>query len=264
MKKLNFRPTERIKNIYYHLMNMSWIKLILLVTVAFLFINLVFSSLYYFFPVTVSNIEDNSFISYFFFSVQTLSTIGYGHFTPIGVGANLLVTLSALTGMVFVATITGVTFAKFSRPISQIIFSNKVVITEVDGEKVLCFRVGNKRGNDIVDASVKVTALIYHETKEGEKVRKMIDLDLKRSNTPFFALSWTIFHSLENSPLDLDNLLGISALIIGHDGTYSQTIYARRLYFPNEIVKDTRFEDVIYVSDSGETQVNFDKFHDTI
>lgn len=264
MKKIIFRPSEKIKNTYYHLMNMSWGKLIILLTFSFILINLVFTTFYYFTPVTVSNIDEKSFIDYFFFSVQTLSTIGYGHFTPIGFGANLLVTFSALTGMIFVATITGVTFAKFSRPISRIIFSNKVIITEVDGEKVLCFRVGNQRGNDIVDASVKVTALIYHETAEGEKVRKMVDLDLKRSNTPFFALSWTIFHPLENSPLDLDNLLGISALIIGHDGTYSQTIYGRRLYLPQEIQKDKRFEDVIYVNEHGETKVNYTKFHDTV
>jgi inward rectifier potassium channel len=262
MKK--FKTTETIKNTYYHLMKMSWIKLIGLVTLSFIIINLFFAFLYYALPVTVNNITDKSFYDYFFFSVQTVSTIGYGHFTPIGFGANLIVTLSALTGMVFVATITGVTFAKFSRPESRILFSKNVVITEVDGEKVLAFRVGNQRGNDIVDASVKVTALMYHTTSEGESVRKMIDLNLTRSNSPFFALSWTVFHPLKDSPLDLDKLLGLSALIIGHDGTYSQTIYGRKLYQPNEIKNGSRFADVIYVNSRGETKVDFSKFHDVI
>jgi len=262
MKRKVLRTRDHIKDSYYILMNMSWIKLILLIIAFYLLINLFFSLIYFFGQFSVSNLSKDSFVDYFFFSVQTLSTIGYGYFTPADIGSNILVTAQAVVGMTFVATITGVTFAKFSRPISHIVFSDKAVIANMDGKDFLSFRVGNKRENDIVDASIKVTGLFYHTTSEGHKIRKMIDLDLTRERSAFFALSWVVYHPLENSPFTLENLLGISVLVTGHDGTYSQTIYSRKMYYPDDIHLNSQFADVIYEDENNVTRVDFEKFHD--
>jgi inward rectifier potassium channel len=132
----------------------------------------------------------------------------------------------------------------------------------MDGKKYLSFRVGNKRANDIVDTNVKVTALIERTTLEGEKIRRIVDLKLLKDHTPFFSLSWAIFHPLEDSPIEFDKLWAISTLVIGHDGTYSQTVYSRQIYYPDDIVYDASFEDVIFEDENGETKVNFAKFHD--
>lgn len=256
------RTKRKVKDAYYVLMKMSPIHFFGLIFISFIVLNLFFASIYYFGEFAISNARNDSFLDHFFFSVQTLSTIGYGHFTPLDAFSNLVVSLQAVVGITFIATITGVTFAKFARPLSQIVFSNKVITSTMDGKEYLSFRVGNKRSNDLVDVSVKVIALINHTTIEGKNIKRMVDLDLVRKDTPFFSLSWTIFHPLENSPIDFDNLMGISALAIGHDGTYAQTIYERKIYKPNEIYKNEDFVDVIYEDKNGITKVNFDKFHE--
>ncbi|MGK0366921.1 MAG: inward rectifier potassium channel [Thermoproteota archaeon] len=259
VKKLSLNKLI-INDYYYKLMKISWLKLFTLVVLVYLTLNLLFGAIYFYADIPISNAK--GFLDYFFFSLQTVSTIGYGNLAPIGNMANALVTIQAIIGIIFVAILTGVIFSKFSRPKSKILFSNKAIVTSMDGKKYLCFRVGNERKNDLVDVSVKITALINHTTSEGRFMRKMVDLELKRSSTAFFALTWSIFHPLENSPVDFDNLLALNTLIIGHDGTYSQTVYARKMYYLDDILFDKTFVDVVKDAGNGLVDVDFTKFHD--
>ena len=201
-----------------------------------------------------------------------MSTIGYGVMHPVSTYAQAIVTIEAAVGILGVALITGLLFAKVSRPTSGILFSRPLIFNNFNGQPLLSFRVGNTRGNDIMDASVKLTVLVDHTSSEGQVIRRMHDLKLVRESSPFFALSWTVMHELnEESPmwdskkneLISENIFAFSVVLIGHDGTYSQTIYKRHTYYPEDIRQNHQFVDVISSLSDGRLMVEYDKFHDT-
>ncbi len=190
------------EDVFYYFMETSWSKLLGLLFVFYLSSNLFFGALYHFLPGAIGGKEQILFSDAFFFSVQTMSTIGYGALHPESFLANILVTVEAGFGIILMASITGLIFAKLSKPHAKIRFTKKAVIATFDGETCLSFRMGNIRGNDIVEAKVTVSALIDEVTLEGRKIRKVYDLPLRRSHTPFFKLTWSIFHPLnEFSPI---------------------------------------------------------------
>ncbi|PIP89901.1 MAG: ATP-sensitive inward rectifier potassium channel 10 [Bdellovibrionales bacterium CG12_big_fil_rev_8_21_14_0_65_38_15] len=257
------------RDLYYFLIHLSWKRFFGLIFFLFLFINIFFANLFYFAPNSL-NLENPSWWDCFFFSVQTFSTIGYGVLSPQSFLANILVTFEAALGLISSAIITGIVFSKFSRPKSRILFSNNILVQKINNKKVLSFRVGNQRANDLVDVEMIVTALIQEVTEEGIKIARMNELKLLRNRSPFFSLSWMIFHPLdEHSPLSklIENnqvdssLISISALLIGHDGTYSQTIYAKNMYSKEDIVFDRYFEDVINVNKANMNVVDYSKFN---
>ncbi len=256
------------RDLYYFLIKLSWKSFFGLILFLFLFINIVFASLFYFSP-NALNIGTASWWDCFFFSVQTFSTIGYGTLSPQSFLANIYVTFEAALGLISSAIITGIVFSKFSKPKSRIMFSKNILVQTINGKRVLSFRVGNHRANDLVDVEMIVTALIQEVTSEGIKIARMKEIKLHRNRSPFFSLSWMIFHSLdENSPLSSlinsnqidSSLISISTLLIGHDGTYSQTIYAKNFYESKDFVFDRYFEDVINLDRSKKNVVDYSKF----
>jgi len=258
-----------MRDIYYFLMIQSWSRVFFLVFFSFIFINIIFGSLYYLFPNSLS-LSDLTWWDCFFFSIQTLSTIGYGAISPASFSANIIVSIEASIGLLFTIFATGVVFSKFSRPLSKIVFSGPILINSHHGKKVLTFRVGNMRGNDIVDATIVVSALIEDNSPEGTSLRSIKDLKLERSRSPFFSLSWVLFHVIdEDSPLfeliqsnNIDSkLISIACLLTGHDGNYSQTIYSRHSYFPEDFVFDSYFKDVLTNLPDRSIEIDFQHFH---
>lgn len=256
------------RDLYYFLIKLSWKKFFGLIFFLFISINTLFASLYYIVPNALS-LQSASWWDCFFFSVQTFSTIGYGVLSPHSFFANILVTLEAAMGLISTAIITGIVFSKFSRPKSRILFSKQILIQTMNNKRVLSFRVGNHRANDLIDVEMIVTALIQEKTPEGVQISRMNELKLQRNRSSFFSLSWTIFHELdEHSPItklinnqEIDSsLISISALLIGHDGTYSQTIYAKNYYDRSDFVFDRYFEDVISPNKFNQNIVDFSKF----
>ncbi len=237
---------------------------------AFILINVLFGSIYFLLPNSLT-LENPSWWDCFFFSIQTLSTIGYGTISPLSFDANLVVSIESGLGLIFTALVTGIVFSKFSRPSAKITFSKPVLINNHDGKRVLTFRVGNIRGNDIVDASIKVSALIEEKSAEGTKLRRIRELKLERSHSPFFSLSWVLFHPIdEHSPIfDLvgsdsidPKLFSIACLLTGHDGNYSQTIYARHSYYGEDFVFDRYFADVLTNLPDRVIEIDFMHFDD--
>lgn len=258
-----------MRDIYFFLMINSWTKVFIIIFFAFILINILFGSLFYLLSNSLS-VSDPSWWDCFFFSVQTLSTIGYGAVSPLSFEANLIVSIEAGLGMLFTALVTGIVFSKFSRPSSKIMFSKPILVNNHNSKRVLTFRVGNTRGNDIVDASIIVSALIEEISPEGTKLRRIQELKLERSRSPFFSLSWVVFHTIdESSPLfNLINnnsinskLVSIACLLTGHDGNYSQTIYARHSYFPEDFVFDKYFKDVLTNISDRSIAIDFQYFH---
>ena len=264
-------PSEFRNDLYFFLMQGTWGKLFAMILVSFIVVNLIFAALFMLQPGSIAEARPFSFADAFFFSVQTMTTIGYGTMTPITTYGHVLVTIEAFIGLLGVALFTGVMFAKASRPTASIIFSKPLVLSKRHGKDVIIFRVGNARGNDVIDANMDLTVLIDDISPEGDHLRRIHDLKLSRNRSPFFTLSWTAFHEIdENSPLkDVDwenpykSFVIITATLKGHDGTYGQTIYTRHTYSPKDILHNHRFVDIISQLPDGRLMIDYHKFHDT-
>jgi inward rectifier potassium channel len=219
---------------------------------AYVVVNLAFALLYVLAGDVIAGAHPGSFTDAFHFSVQTFSTVGYGQMAPRGFG-HVLVTLESAVGVLMVALATGLVFAKFSCPTARILFSRNALLREHDGLPNLIFRLANTRGNQVLEASVKCVALKDEVSREGEKLRSLHDLKLRRDNTPLFSLTWTVMHPIdESSPLHglaLDALRRGDVRIIvsftGLDDILAQQIHASHAYLPEDLLEGRRFVDVL-------------------
>ncbi len=256
---------------YVRLLDAPWGRLMILISIAYMMINIIFACLYYLDSEAIENARQGSFLDVFFFSVQTLATIGYGKMAPTGIYANILVTIEAFMGFAFYAMITGLVFSKFSRPTARVLFSEVAVIAPYQGVPHLMIRLANERLNRIIDAKVQVVILRDETTYEGVRMRRFIDLHLVREQVPFMLLTWTVMHRIdENSPLygaTRESLRASASEIIvtlyGVDESLAQNIHARYSYIPEEILFDHNFEDIINRREDRKVEVHYNKFHQT-
>ncbi len=257
------------RDAYHVLLTMPWRRFFALVFAAYLAVNSVFAVGYWALGDAIENARPGSLLDCFFFSVQTLATIGYGKFAPGTVGANLLVTVEALLGMIGLAVTTGLVFARFSRPTARILFSRVAVVAPYDGVPSLMFRMANARGNQIVEARLRLTLIRDELTAEGQRVRRLHDLGLRRSEHGAFALSWTAIHPIdEASPLhgfDSDMLVSsmadVVASLTGIDESIAQTVHARHGYRAEDIRWNMRFVDILQ-SDPRRSVIDYTRFHE--
>lgn len=260
-----------LSDLYHHLIGAAWWNVIGIIAAGFLLANLLFA-LAYLATDGIAGARAGSFFDAFFFSVQTMGTIGYGTMSPKNFAGNMLVTLESITGLVGLAVATGLVFAKFSRPRARVMFSRFAIIAPRDGVRTLMFRMANERANYIAEARLAVALLRTETTLEGETLRKIHDLHLVRSKSPTFVLSWTALHPLtQESPLygaSPESLKGADCEIIvtltGIDETLSQTIHARHSYLAEEIIFDARFADMLSVLPNGRRRVDYSRFHEII
>jgi inward rectifier potassium channel len=255
---------------YHFWLASSWWRVYALVVGLYLLINGLFACAYLA-TGGVENARAGSFSDAFFFSVETLTTIGYGRMVPVSLAAHLLVTLEAFCGIIGVALITGLMVAKFARPTARVLWSDVCVVAIQEGVPSLMLRVANARGNQVVEAQLRVGVLLSERTREGEKVRRMHDLPLVRSSSAVFALSWLAIHPIdEKSRLrgeTAESLREMAAEIYvsltGLDETFNQTIHARRAYGWDEIAWGRRFVDIVGALPDGRVGIDYTRFHDT-
>jgi inward rectifier potassium channel len=253
------------------MLSAPWWKTMVVFLVFYLFVNTLFAVAYMVLG-GVENARPGSFSDAFFFSIQTLATIGYGKMAPIGTAAHILVAIEALLGVLSVTMLTGLMFAKFARPTARVMFSRNAVIGTYDGKPALMFRMANERANQIVEANLKVIVVRDETTREGMSLRRMHDVKLTRANSALFALTWMAIHEITpDSPLHgatpeslIEQGAQIVIALIGFDDTFSQTIHARHAYLPEEIVFNARLADIITVSPRGRRQVDYTRFHDVV
>jgi len=269
MKGLWF-SSRPLSDLYHLFLRASWTKAILGAAGLYVLVNLIFATAFFLAGDCIANAKPHSFMDVFFFSVQTLVTLGYGQMFPKTMVANVLVTLEVFVGLIGFAFLTGLLFAKFSRPTAKVIFSKYSVVSDRNGEKALSFRIANERANEIVAAQVSVTVLKNEVTQEGEKYRRLYDLELIRKETPVFALTWTLIHPISSkSPIygltqkdlqEMDSEIIVS--FSGQDETFMQSIFTRHSYVPEEIVWDHRLVDILRIDEFGEPFVDYERFHD--
>ena len=261
-----------LSDFYHSIMQASWPVTFVIIGVAFVVVNVLFALLFMLLGDGVEGVRAGNFEDCFFFSVQTLATIGYGKMVPVSRAAHLVVTLEAFTGIIVTAVTTGILFAKFSRPTARVLFSNVCVIAPYEGKTTLMFRIANERSNRIVQASVKISALRYITTAEGHMHRRLIDLKLHRSDSAMFAITWTVFHTIDEAspffgatPESLaKEQFGLVATLVGLDETLAQTVHARFAWDANQILFDRRFVDVLLDNPDGTRVMDLGKFHDTL
>jgi inward rectifier potassium channel len=258
-----------LEDMYATLLRSPWRWLILFGFSIYLILNAIFATLYWLIPDGIQG-SRGTWKEAFFFSVQTISTIGYGTMSPKGLWANLLVTFESLIGIITTAMITGLIFTKFARPTARVSFTRHAVVQARDGVPCLMFRVANRRGANIIEASITATVLLEEVTQEGERMRRLYDLNLLRHNTPIFLLSWTVIHPIdEQSPLygiDFRSYRGDLRIFIsltGLDGVFSQTVHAHHVYYANQILWNQRFLDVIEHLDDNSVRLDLRHFQDT-
>ncbi|WP_216839338.1 ion channel [Caulobacter sp. S45] len=260
----------RFEDVYHRLLTLSWWRFFLLWVGIYLGVNFVFAVLYWVQPGGLINARPWSFEDAFFFSVQTLGTIGYGTMSPHSTFANLLVTAEAFFSLALTAVGTGLIFARISRPTARVMFSRIAVVTPRDGVRTLMFRAANTRVNQILEAEVSISLARTVTTLEGISYRGFYALQPLRSRSPLFALSWTVMHVIdETSPLygvDDAALLAENAELIvvisGVDETFAQRIHTRHSYLPHEIRWDRGFADILTMDEHGHRVIDYGRFHD--
>ena len=237
---------------YHYLITITWPKFLGYVIGAYLVTNAFFAMLYVAagaHALTAFGTEpvELRFMTAFFFSVQTLATIGYGSIAPANGAANVIVTVESLIGLLGFATVGGLVFARFARPRPRIIFSERAIVAPYRGITALMFRIVNQNNNQLVDLQAKV--LLSRRKKGGTADREFIQLSLERDSVVFFPLAWTIVHPIdEKSPFfgETEATFGkcdaeLLVLLNGFDETFSQTVHTRSSYKGEEMVWGAKF-----------------------
>lgn len=260
-------------DIYHSLIGMSWPRFFLTFAGVFVTINSLFATLYLILPDELEGgrPEDMpAFARAFFFSVDTLATVGYGKVVPRSLFANLLVTVEIGCGILLIAVTSGLMFARFSRPSARILFSRTAIVTPFEGVPHLMFRAANQRHNFILEASARLS-VIRQETVSGTVLRRFHDLALVRGNNPVFSVSWLVMHRIdETSPFfGLDAEAAAAAevelvvLMTGFDATAAQQVHARHAWHFSAIRWNHTFVDVIRRDPDGRRVLDYGRFHDT-
>jgi inward rectifier potassium channel len=263
-------PRTGLRDAYHFMMNIPVSGLLAVLVVVYLVANALFATLYMAFPGSIAHAEPGSFADAYFFSVQTMATIGYGALLPGSMAGNLIATAETVVGMLTVALSAGVVFARVSRPTARMMFSEVAIIGKRNGRETLMFRIANQRRTQIVEAQITVAMLRDETTLEGETVRRFHDLKLERDRTPIFALSWTVLHVIdEDSPFfraTHDSLKAMNAEIIcsitGVDEIFAQPVHARYGYAVEDLRWNTRFIDIISRDEDGKRYIDYRLFHD--
>ncbi len=217
---------------------------------------------------TILNAQPGSFWDAFFFSVQTSASIGYGVMSPGNTYGHLLVTLEAISALIGIAVLTGLTYTRFSRPTAQVLFSRVAVVAPFQETPTLMFRAANERRNQIWEAQMRLY-LILDEVSNGRMMRRFYELGLRRDRNPSFSLSWTALHPIdESSPLyglsHSDLMRTNAALLVslsGIDQTVVQAIHTRHTYYAGDILWKRQFKDILHQMENGDRYIDFAEFH---
>jgi inward rectifier potassium channel len=257
-------------DLYHRSMTVSWKTFFASAALIFIVLNSVFALLYFAGDQPIANVEPGGFVGLFYFSIETLATVGYGDMHPQTHYGHLVATVEIFTGMSFLAVMTGLVFARFSRPQARFIFARHPILTVHEGKPTLMIRVANARHNMLSGASATLWFIRTERTGDGQVARRFYRLGLVRNENPVFAMSWTIFHVVdEASPLfgltpeDLAQTDATLSLTIGGlDDNSAQQLHARRSYPQDDIRWQHRYVDITAISEDGRLVIDFGKFHD--
>ena len=264
-------PDHIWQDLYHHFMTIRWPTFFAVIAGVFLLGNSGFALLYMLGNHPIANQAPEGFWGAFFFSVETLATVGYGDMHPQTVYGHVIATIEIFSGLSGLAVFTGLIFTRFSRPHAKILFARHPIIRPLDGIPTLMIRAANARQNVITEASARLRLLRLHVTTEGYENRRLYDLVLTREQHPIFSLGWNLTHVIDaSSPLYNETAETMAqsgtTLILslaGVDETTSQTMRSRQIYSSELIRWNHRYPDLIEKDEQGMHYVDYTKFHDT-
>lgn len=266
------RASHFWRDLYHLFLTVSWPRFLALIALVYIAANALFALAYLAGGNCLENARPRSFLDAFFFSVQTIATVGYGTVYPRTLYANIIVTIEVLVGLLGFAIVTGLIFAKFSRPTARVLFSRVATVAPFNGISTLMFRAANERRNQILEAQMRMFLVRNEVTAEGQSMRRFHDLRLVRNRTPIFSITWTVMHTIdETSPLygaTTDSLAKVEAEIVitftGIDETVSQAIHARHSFPAQKILWNMRFVDILSRTPDGKVSIDHDRFHEVV
>jgi inward rectifier potassium channel len=256
----------------FHLfLTIPWFGFVGVIVLAYFLINGFFACAYLLGGNCLQGARPGNFADYFFFSVQTLASIGYGAMHPATFYANFIVTVESIISLLLIAMVTGLAYARFSHPKARVLFSNQAVIAPYNGIPTLMFRIANERRNTILEAQLQVYLLIDEVTIEGQQMRLVKELKMVRNRTPALSLTWTAMHQIDDQSVlwghEESSLQAINAQIqvsiVGIDEAVAYTISARHTYATQEILFDQRFVDIVVPQPNGDRFIDYRYFHRT-
>ena len=259
-------------DISHRCMTASWPAFIGGAALVFVAFNAVFAVFYWIGNQPIANVPGGAYIDYLYFSIETLSTAGYGDMHPQTHYGHFVAAVELFTGIFSMSLMTGLIFARFSRPRARLLFAENPVISIHDGKPSLMVRFANERHNIIGNATARVWMLRNELSLEGTPFRRFYELPLLRNEHPALALSWTLYHVVDaQSPLyglDADDLaaqeVSLVVVVSGYDVVAAQTVHARRSYDHPDIRFGHRYADIIGTSEDGRIRIDYGRFHETL
>ena len=256
---------------YHNAMTATWPMFFGVLGAAFFCLNLLFATVFMLGGEPIANARPGSFWDLFFFSVETTSTVGYGDMHPQTIYGHSVATVENFVGMVLLAVMTGLVFARFSRPRARLIFARNPVVTIHNGLPTLKFRLANARNNFITEADAKLWVLASNVTTEGVRLVGFQRMRLVKSENPVFALSWTLLHPIDEqsqlfglSPEEIrEREMNFVVSITGLDETSSQTVHARQTFAAQDLRFGHEFVDIHSTDEDGRRRVDYGRIHDT-
>ena len=253
-------------------MTASWPAFVAGAATVFIAFNAFFAFFYWIGDQPISNVPGGAYIDYLYFSIETLSTAGYGDMHPQTHYGHFIATVELFTGIFSMSVMTGLVFARFSRPSARLLFAENPVISEHEGQPTLMVRLANERHNIISNATARLWLFKNIVSKEGQSFRRFYELPLSRNESPALALSWTLFHIIdEASPLygltaaDLEaNNIALAVVVSGYDVVAAQTVHARKTYEYPHIRIGHRYAEILGTTEDGRLRVDYSRFHDTL
>jgi inward rectifier potassium channel len=256
---------------YHWVLSLTWPRFALFLASSYVIINLIFGALYAIRPGCIADLEPGSFPYAFFFSVETLATVGYGHNYPATVYGHIIVTIEIFLGMIWIAVITGLIFVRFARPTARILFSNCLLIAPHDGRLSLMFRVANLRHTSMAEAEFRIIYSRDEHVLEGEEIRRFYYLKLYPDRMISFPAALTIRHTIdEESPLfgiTPERLVKEDAFFIAStvslELVMAASVQSAKDYAVEDIRFGERFVDVYEERPDGRLTVDYGRLHET-
>ena len=265
-----FKPHEA----YNLLIHMSWSRFWFIIVSAYLLINVTFAMIYY--SLGIANLSGadgktplDQFFDAFFFSAQTISTVGYGHLSPSGFATSIVAALESMMGLLAFALATGLLYGRFSRPSAKIVYSKRILVAPYKDGEAFMFRLANLRNNQLIEIEI-ILLLTINVTEQGKTIRRFIPLDLERKKISLLTLSWTVVHPLnEDSPLlgltHQELMEGEAEFVVmlkAFDDAFAQTVHSRTSYKAEEVVFRAKFDPIIEPDEDGVFSIDISKVSD--